>query len=86
MLCKLDWTSRVSKFSWPITFYLFILIPGVTIFANGGEKKAQEQSCRDQLQQMSLSPFLLILNPLFDLSQKIQRKSLLWLAWSMLER
>ena len=54
-----------------------------TYFDTGGNnlwwKKAQKQSCRDQLQQMSLNPFLLILNPLCDLSQKIQCKSLLGL-------
>ena len=40
--------------------------------SNSWWKKAQKQSCGDQLQQMSLNPFLLILNPLCDLSQTIQ--------------
>ena len=46
--------------------FLPILIPGVTILVIPGQKL----SCRDQLQQMSLNPFLLILNPLCDLSQQ----------------
>ena len=54
-----------------------------TFFDTGGNylgnswwKRAQKQSCRDQLQQMSQNPFVLILNTLCDLSQKLQYKSL----------
>ena len=49
---------------------------GGNYLANSWMKKAQKQTCHEQLQQMSLHPFLLILDPLCDHSQKIKCKFL----------
>ena len=74
MLCKLDWTHNLAG---QLVFTYFET--GGNYLGNLWWKKAQKQSCRDQLQQMSLNPFLQILNPICDLSQKTQCKSLLGL-------